>query len=289
MTHDSTDQDQIGIGASRARPDSWAKVRGEYEFAPDAAEAGMLWGVTLRSPHPLARIRAIDLQPAKEMPGVHAVLGGWDVPDNRYGVVERDAPVLADEYVRYEGEPVAIVAAENLELARRAAAAIDVDYEPREPVTDPIDALNAGQIYRQVKYTHGDPDIVGDVVAEGEYATPRQDHSFLAPDAGLARPDGRGGVEIIGATQWLQSDQRQIAAALSLPKEMVLVVNSGIGGSFGGRFVLSWQIHGALLALHTLRPVKMLYTRRETFLARYHRQPSWSSWRPRSYWRTGRT
>jgi CO/xanthine dehydrogenase Mo-binding subunit len=274
MTDDSTDADQIGIGASRVRPDSWAKVRGEYEFAPDVAETEMLWGVTLRSPHPLARIRTIDLQPAKVMPGVHAALGGWDVPDNRYGVVERDAPVLADEHVRYVGEPVAIVAAENLELARRAAAAIDVDYETREPVTDPLDALNAGTVYRQVKYTHGDPDVVGDVVAEGEYTTPRQDHSFLAPDAGLARPDGRGGVEIIGATQWLQSDQRQIAEALSLPKEMVLVRNSGIGGSFGGRFVLSWQIHGALLAMHTLRPVKMLYTRRETFLARYHRQPS---------------
>ena len=200
----------------------------------------------------------------------------------------QEAVTMAEQVFDPEHPTLAEVR-KNLELARRAAAAIDVDYEPREPVTDPIDALNAGQIYRQVKYTHGDPDIVGDVVAEGEYATPRQDHSFLAPDAGLARPDGRGGVEIIGATQWLQSDQRQIAAALSLPKEMVLVVNSGIGGSFGGRFVLSWQIHGALLALHTLRPVKMLYTRRETFLARYHRQPSWSSWRPRSYWRTGRT
>lgn len=265
---------QIGIGTSRIRPDSWAKVKGKFEFAPDVAEPEMLWGFTLRSPHPLARIRSIDLRPAKEIPGVRAVLGGWDVPDNRYGVVERDAPVLADEYVRYEGEPVAIVAADDLELARRGAAAIDVDYEIRVPVTDPIDALNAGKVYRHVHYTHGDPEATGDVVAEGEYTTPRQDHSFLAPDGGLARPDGRGGVEIIGATQWLQSDRQQIADALSLPKEMVLVRNSGIGGSFGGRFVLSWQIHGALLAMHLRRPVKMLYSRRETFLARYHRQPS---------------
>lgn len=269
-----TDGDQIGVGASRIRPDSSAKVRGQYEFAPDVAETGMLWGFTLRSPHPFARINSVDLQPAKEMPGVHAVLGGWDVPDNRYGVVERDAPVLADEYVRYEGEPVAIVAADDLELARRAASMIRVDYEVREPMTDPIEALNSGRVYRHVKYTHGDPSTVGDVIAEGQYTTPRQDHSFLAPDGGLARPDGRGGVEVIGATQWLQSDRKQIAEALSLPKEMVLVRNSGVGGSFGGRFVLSWQIHGALLALHTLRPVKMLYTRRETFLARYHRQPS---------------
>ena len=110
--------------------------------------------------------------------------------------------------------------------------------------------------------------------AEGEYTTPRQDHSFLAPDGGLARPDGRGGVEIIGATQWVFSDREQIAPALCLPVEMVKVINSGVGGSFGGRFVLSWQIHGALLALHTGRPVKMVYTREETFLARYHRQPS---------------
>ena len=108
-----TDPSAVGIGTSRRRPDATAKARGEFEFAPDATEPGMLWGATLRSAHPHARLVRVDLNPAKAMPGVHAVLGGWDVPDNRYGAINRDTPVLADEIVNYVGEPIAIVAVER--------------------------------------------------------------------------------------------------------------------------------------------------------------------------------
>ncbi|MEB3263762.1 MAG: molybdopterin cofactor-binding domain-containing protein [Synechococcus sp.] len=263
-----------GVGAAMPRPEGPAKVRGEFVFATDLHRPDMLWGATLRSPHPFARILSIDLDPAKAMPGVHAVLGPWDVPDNRYGVIVRDTPVLAEEYVRYVGEPIAIVAADDLVTARRAAAAIVVKYEVLSPLTDPDKALESGHIHRHLDFRMGDPTVVGEVIAEGEYSTPRQDHSFLAPDAGLAcvLPDGAG-VEIIGATQWVHNDREQIAPALGLPEEMVFVRNAGVGGAFGGRFVISWQIHGALLALHTGRPVKFLYTREETFVARYHRRP----------------
>jgi len=269
-----TDPTAIGIGTSRRRPDAAAKARGEFEFAPDAAEPGMLWGATLRSIHPHARLVRVDLNPAKAMPGVHAVLGGWDVPDNRYGAINRDTPVLADEIVNYVGEPIAIVAADDPEIARRALDAIVVEYEVLDPLVDMMRALEDGHVYRHVDYTHGDPTVVGDVQVEGVYTTPRQDHSYLGLDSGIAKPDGRGGVVITGATQWVHSDRAQVAAALGLPPERVLVINSGVGGSFGGRFVLSWQIHGALLALHTERPVKFLYSREEAFLARYHRHPT---------------
>lgn len=269
-----TDADAAGVGAPRRRQDAHAKVRGEFEYAPDLADPDMLWGATLRSPHPHARIRNVDLDPAKRMPGVKAVLGAWDVPKNSFGMIVADTPVLADSVVRYVGEPVAIVAAEDPVVARRAVAAIEVDYEILPAVLDPVGALNAGAVYRHVKYKHGDPDVQGEVQAEGEYVTPRQDHAFLAPDAGIARPDGRGGVEIIGAAQWVHADRPQIAAALGLPEELVLVRNSGVGGSFGGRVSIIWQLHGALLALHTGRPVKFLYSREETMLARYHRHPS---------------
>jgi CO/xanthine dehydrogenase Mo-binding subunit len=269
-----TDPDAVGVGAPRRRQDAYAKVRGEFEYAPDLTDPDMLWGATLRSPHPHARIRRVNLEPAKHMPGVKAVLGAWDVPKNSFGMIVADTPVLADGRVRYVGEPVAIVAAEDPVLARRAVAAIEVDYEILPAMLDPVEALDAGAIYRHVKFTHGDPDVQGEVQAEGEYVTARQDHAFLAPDAGIARPDGRGGVEIIGAAQWVHADRPQIAAALGLPEEMVLVRNSGIGGSFGGRVSIIWQLHGALLALHTERPVKFLYTREETMLARYHRHPS---------------
>ena len=147
-----TDATAIGIGTSRQRPDATAKVRGEFEYAPDLHQDGMLWGATLRSPYPYARLLTIDLKRAQAMPGVHAVLGAWDVPDDRFGAINRDQPVLADDYVRYVGEPIAIVAADNPELARRAAAAIEVAYEPLVPTTDALDALAKGKIYRHEIY-----------------------------------------------------------------------------------------------------------------------------------------
>lgn len=269
-----TDASAVGFGSSRQRPEATAKARGEYDFAPDVRAEGMLWGATLRSPHPRARITRVDLSAARSMPGVHAVLGGWDVPDNRYGTIERDAPVLADEEVTYVGEPVALVAADDPEIARRACAAIVVEYDVLDPMVDAVAARDAGHLYRHVSYTAGDPAALGDVSVEGEYSTARQDHSYLGLDGGVARPDGEGGVIIEGATQWVHADSRQVSAALGLPPERVTVINSGVGGAFGGRFALSWQIHGALLAMHTERPVKMVYTRSEAFLARFHRQPS---------------
>ncbi len=269
-----TDPDAVGIGSPRRRQDAHAKVRGEFEYAPDVAAPDMLWGATLRSVHPHALIRRVNLEPARRMPGVVAVLVAGDVPHNAFGMIVADTPVLADDRVRYVGEPIAIVAAEDPVLARRAAAAIEVDYELLPPVLDPVTALNAGAVYRHVKYTHGDPEVQGEVQAEGEYVTARQDHAFLAPDSGIALPDGRGGVEIIGAAQWVHAERPQIAAALGLPEDRVLVRNAGVGGAFGGRVSIIWQLHGALLALRTGRPVKFLYSREETMLARYHRHPS---------------
>ena len=270
-----SDPEALGIGTNQRRPDAADKVCGRYAYATDLQAEGQLWGATLRSPHAHARVIHVELEAAKRMPGVHAVLASWDVPVNRYGMIERDQPVLADDRVTYVGEPVAIVAAEDPELCRRALAAIEVQYEPLEPRLDPVALINSKEhTYRHVLLEHGDPGVVGEVVAEGEYCTARQDHSFLAPDAGLAVPDGRGGVILTGATQWVHSDQEQVAHALGMPTEKVLVANAGVGGSFGGRVCMTWQIHAALLALETNRPVKFVYTRRETFLARYHRHPS---------------
>lgn len=262
-----------GIGANCGRPDAVAKLRGEFEYAPDLVRKGMLWGATVRSPHALARIRRVELGPARRMPGVQAVLGAWDVPVNLCGAIERDTPILADDVVRYEGEAVAVVAAETPAQARRAASAIEVDYEPLTPTIDAIEALIGGKVFRRVGFTFGDRSAVGEVQAEGEYVTPRQDHSFLAPDAGIAYPGSGGGVVIVGATQWVHADREQLAMCLAMPEEKVLVVNSGVGGSFGGRVSMTWQVHAALLALQTGRPVKFVYSRWETFRVRYHRHP----------------
>ena len=271
-----------GIGSSPQRADGIPKVRGEFAYSSDLGMEGMLWGATLRSPHPRARIAALDTAAAAALPGVHAVLTHADVPGRRtYGLEHADQPVLAWSDVRYQGEPIAIVAAEHPETARRAADAIRVSYEALEPLTDAERALapdapplhEGGNVLRRVQIDHGDPDASADVVVEGTYEVGMQDQAFLGPESGLAMPDGAGGVELHIATQWLHVDRDQVAESLGLGPEQVRLTLGGVGGAFGGREDLSMQIHACLLALRTGRPVKMAYTREESFLGHVHRHP----------------
>ena len=136
------------IGESLIRADGAPKVRGEFAYSSDLQAPGMLWGHTLRSPHAHARIASIDIAEALTVPGVHGVLTHADVPgDKRYGLEFRDQPVLAIDRVRYFGEPVALVAADHPEQARRAAARIRVEYEPLEPVTDMERATDGPELH----------------------------------------------------------------------------------------------------------------------------------------------
>src|SRR5215212_8267256 len=282
------------VGERVARHDAPPKVKGEFAYSSDLVAPGMLWGHTLRSPHPHARILGIDITEAVTMPGVHAVLTHWDVPGEKtYGLEFPDQPVLAVDRVRYYGEPVAIVAAEHPEQARRAAERIGVEYEPLEPITDmeratemsPLhdDTPTRGHGYfederpnvvRHMVIRHGDPDAEGDVTVSGFYEIGIQDQAFLGPESGLAVPDGEGGVDIYVATQWLHVDRQQVAPCLALPLEQVRIHLAGVGGAFGGREDLSMQIHGALLALRTNRPVKIVYNRQESFTGHVHRHPA---------------
>ncbi|MGH2996538.1 MAG: xanthine dehydrogenase family protein molybdopterin-binding subunit, partial [Gaiellaceae bacterium] len=276
------------------RADAVPKATGEFAYASDLFGAGMLWGHTVRSPHAHARILAVDVSQAVAMPGVHAVLTHEDVPgEKRYGLEFRDQPVLAFDRVRYFGEPVAVVAAESPEQARRAADKVRVEYEPLQPVTDPERALDLPPIHpehwtrghgfrddprpnvvRTIVIRHGDPDAHGDVSVEGEYELGIQDQAFLGPESGLAVPDGEGGVDIYVATQWLHVDRDQVAPCLGLRNEQVRIHLAGVGGAFGGREDLSMQLHGALLALRTNRPVKFVYNREESFVGHIHRHPA---------------
>jgi CO/xanthine dehydrogenase Mo-binding subunit len=282
------------IGESVRRADAVPKVVGEFAYASDLFAAGMLWGHTVRSPHAHALIRAVDTSKAAAMPGVHAVLTHEDVPgEKRYGLEFRDQPVLAFERVRYFGEPVAVVAAEDPEQARRAAELVRVEYEPLEPVTDAETATAHEPIHpepwtqghgflddprpnvvRSMVIRHGDPDASGDVAVEGTYELGIQDQAFLGPESGLAVPDGEGGVDIYVATQWLHVDRDQVAPCLGLLPKQVRIHLGGVGGAFGGREDLSMQIHGAMLALHTNRPVKFVYNREESFVGHIHRHPA---------------
>jgi CO/xanthine dehydrogenase Mo-binding subunit len=282
------------IGESLRRVDAIPKTTGEFAYSSDLHAAGMLWGHTLRSPHAHARILELDYSEALTMPGVHAVLTHEDVPgQKRYGLEFPDQPVLAFDRVRYFGEPVAIVAAEHPEQARRGAERIRVSYEELEPVVDlerateqePIHdrAWTHGHGYRDdprpnvlrhLVIRHGDPNAQGDVSVSGVYELGIQDQAFLGPESGLAVPDGEGGVDIYVATQWLHVDRDQVAPCLDLAPEQVRLHLAGVGGAFGGREDLSMQLHSALLALHTNRPVKMVYNREESFVGHVHRHPA---------------
>jgi CO/xanthine dehydrogenase Mo-binding subunit len=282
------------IGLAVERSDGRPKVTGEFAYSSDLQAAGMLWGHTLRSPHAHARVVSIDISEAVTMPGVHAVLTHEDIPGEKtYGLEFPDQPVLAIECVRYFGEPVALVAAEHPEEARRAAEKIAVEYEPLELVIDMERATEQPELHpakptqghgylhddrpnvvRTMRVVHGDPDAQADVTVTGVYELGIQDQAFLGPESGLAVPDGEGGVDIYVATQWLHVDRDQVAPCLGLETDQVRIHLAGVGGAFGGREDLSMQIHGALLALHTNRPVKIVYNRQESFTGHVHRHPA---------------
>ncbi|TMR12695.1 xanthine dehydrogenase subunit D [Nonomuraea turkmeniaca] len=260
-----------GVGESARRPDAALKVSGEFAFASDLWIDGMVWGATLRSPHPSAWIRSIDVGPALKIPGVLTVLTHEDVPGAKfYGLEHKDQPVLAIDQVRYQGEPVALVAADHPETARRAAAAIVVEYEVREAVTDPRESR---EIVRYQPVRVGDT-FEADVVVTGEYEVGMQDQAFLGPEAGLAVPAEDGGVDLYIATQWLHVDRDQLAPCLGLPPEKVRLTLSGVGGAFGAREDLSMQAHACMLALRLNRPVKIVYGREESFFGHVHRHPA---------------
>jgi len=271
-----------GVGTSSRRIDGTPKVEGRYAYGSDLWAERMLWGATLRSPHPHARLGSIDVSAASASPGVHAVLLARDVPGkNTYGLEFADQPVLAGDVVRYQGEPVALIAAEHPEQARRAAARIEVEYELLPVLSDMQDALlddapkvhDFGNVLRHIRIQQGDPAPAADVWVEGYYETGMQDQAALGPEGGLAIPAEDGGVDVYVATQWLHVDRQQIAPCLNLPEEMVRLHMAGVGGAFGSREDVNVQIHASMLALFTGRPVKMSYSREESFFGHVHRHP----------------
>ncbi|CAL9390677.1 xanthine dehydrogenase family protein molybdopterin-binding subunit [Streptomyces sp. enrichment culture] len=287
-----------GIGESTLRPDGTLKVTGEFAYSSDMWHEDMLWGQILRSTVAHAEIVSIDTAEALATRGVYAVMTYDDLPADvkHYGLEIRDTPVLAHGKVRHHGEPVAIVAADHPETARRAAAKIKVEYRELPVITDEASATAPDAVlvheHRDDHHVghvphpnivHRQPIVRGDVAAargradvivEGEYTFGMQDQAFLGPESGLAVPEEDGGVHLYIATQWLHSDLRQIAPVLGLPEDKVRMTLAGVGGAFGGREDLSMQIHACLLALRTGKPVKIVYNRFESFFGHVHRHPA---------------
>ncbi len=260
------------------------KVTGRARYTDDYVFPAMVFGRTLRSPYPHAKILRIDTSKARALPGVLAVLTHEDVPgENLHGLVYRDWPVLCHDVVRYVGDAVAIVAAETEDLAAEALQLIEVDYEPLPIVADPVYAHSpeapvlhpnhpTGNLLKHIKVRHGDIDqgfAEADVIIEREYHTPIIEHAFLEPECSIGVPAGVAGHEkltVYVGSQIPYQDRNQIALAMGLPEEQVRVTGTLIGGGFGGKEDIAGQIHAALLATVTGRPVKMLYTRQESLI-----------------------
>ena len=249
----------------------------------------MLHGATLRSAHPHARILEIDTSDARTLPGVHAVFTYKDVPgDPRHGLVENDWPVFAggDYPARYVGDPLALVVAESEDLARAALEHIRVTYEVLPAVVDPVSARQPdapmlhpdrpnGNLLKHIKVRQGDIAegfAQADVIIERTYRTPMTEHAFLEPECSVAVPAGydadHAKLTIYVGSQIPYSDRRQAAKSLGLEDDEIRVRGTVMGGGFGGKEDIAAQIHAALAAQVTNRPVKILYTREESL--RFH-------------------
>ncbi len=275
------------ISRSEKVQDIVDRVTGRARYTDDITFTGMLYGRTLRSRYPHARILRINTARARALPGVHAVLTADDVPgENIHGLVYLDWPVLCavGEKVRYMGDAVAIVAAETPEIAAAALDLIEVDYEPLPVVADPVSARapgaplvhegrEDGNLLKHIKVRHGDIEqgfAEADVIVERTYRTPTTEHAFLEPECSIGVPAGydaeHNKITVYVGSQIPYQDRNQIARALGVPDEAVRVRGMLIGGGFGGKEDIAGQIHAALLAQATRRPVKILYSRQESLL-----------------------
>lgn len=281
------------VGTQQRRVDAWGKVTGKAKFAEDYNVAHQLYGKVLRSKYPHARILRIDTSKAAQLPGVEAVLTAKDIPGSKvFGIVVKNQAILAEEKVRYLGDGVILVAAVSKEIAEKAITLINVDYEPLPVLTDPETAMQPDSprihddspeyefrnTFVHHKVRKGDIEkgfAEADFVIERRFKTQFIEHSYLEPEAVLAEPSEQGGVKITGSIQNLFSSRRSVAAALNLDLNKVEIVQTTLGGSFGGKdeVMTAMCCRAALLALKTGKPVKMVNSREESMLESYKRHP----------------
>ena len=276
------------IGKSLPRVDARDKVTGEALYSGDLSMPGMLHMKILFSDRPHARVKAIDTAAAEASPGVLAVYTAKDVPVNEYGLQWQDQPALCGpgsskpgaDVVRFVGDQVAAVVAQTEAQAAAAVKLIQVEYEDLPVVTDPVEAMKpeAPRVHEHI----GDSNICvhykirkgnveqgfarADVIVEGEYRTPVQEHAYLQPEAGLAYLDEDGRITIACGGQWTHEDRHQVAHALGMPNEDIRIVYPAIGGAFGGREDMSVQIVLALATWKLRKPVKIIWSRHESMI-----------------------
>ena len=268
------------VGQVVPRPEANEKVTGEAIYTDDISFPEMLFGATLRAGIPHGRVKKLDISKAQSLPGVQAVLTAEDIPGRvNHGEIIQDWPALIGigEKARYVGDAIAIVAADTQEIAKKALDLIDLEMEPLPMVTNSVDAKKdgaplvheSGNLLKHIKVDRGDIEKgfeEADAIIEDTYFTPSYDHAFMEPECSIARPLDDGKMELYVGSQIPYSDRNQVAAALGLPFEKVRVRSPLVGGGFGGKEDIAGQIHAALLANATGKPVKVLYDRHESLI-----------------------
>ena len=276
------------IGKSLPRVDARGKVTGASPYSGDLSMPGMLHMKMLFAGRPHARVLRVDTSKAEVAPGVVAVYTAKDVPVNEYGLQWQDQPVLCGpgstkpgaDVVRFVGDQVAVVVADTEAEAASAVKMIEVEYADLPVVIDAEEAMKPGapRIHEHI----GDSNICvhykirkgnvedgfarSDVIVEGEYRTPVQEHAYLQPEAGLAYIDEAGLITVVCGGQWTHEDQHQVAHSLGMPDEKIRVVYPAIGGAFGGREDMSVQIVLALATWKLNRPVRIIWSRQESMI-----------------------
>src|SRR5438093_1889807 len=283
------------VGARLPRYDGVAHVTGRTQYVDDIRVRGTLWTKALRSPHHHAAIKKLDTRKAEALAGVRAIVTSKDVPKNVYGHLEAlgipaDEPLLAVDEVRYKGQPVAAVAADDEDTAREAVALIEIEYEEREPFFDMRKAMDSdwpnihqwGPVYphfgphnhRRVR--KGDIDAAfdkADAIVEGVYRPAAIEHCPLEPQTALVVPEPSGRLTIYSCTQALYFSMGVVAAHLEWPLNKLKFVGGTVGGGFGGKVDTATETISALAALKSGRPVKWRWTREEEFLCSSTRAP----------------
>ncbi len=268
------------VGTVVPRADAIDKVTGKALYTDDLSFPGMLHARVKRALVPSGLVRSVDVSRARALPGVAAVLVSPDIPgEHNHGVIVQDWPVLVGvgERVRTVGDALALVAADTRETAGRALDLIDVRIDPLPVVTDPVAALQSdspaihpnGNLLKHIQVRRGDAErgfAEAEAVIDHTFHTPTYDHAFMEPECSIARPTPDGRMEVYVGSQIPYEDRTQVASALGVPEARVRVIGQLIGGGFGGKEDIAGQIHAALLAAATGRPVKLLFDRQESLI-----------------------
>ena len=269
------------VGRVQIRPEAVAKVNGTAIYSDDLKFEGMLFGATRRAMVPHAFLKAINVDKARAIPGVAAVLTAENLPAARtHGLIIPDWPILVGvgERIRYMGDAIAVVAAETREIALQAVDQIEAEFDLAPVISDPVQARqpeaehlhSKGNLLKHIKVRKGDLEqgfAEAEVILEHTFHTACTDHAFIEPECSIARVNPQGRMEVYVGSQIPYQDREQVARALGWPEDQVRIIGMLIGGGFGGKEDIMGQIHAALLAAATHRPVKILYDRQESLIA----------------------